>query len=220
MLARLDECISFISSNVSITVPFSLACVAGGFVFQTHLSKVISKAAWKMALCTCGLGAHQPSKLKFLLGRHLATNSFSLGRLFYKSSHQLQNFKCSRNQNGWNLEGCSLNFFCVHATKQPAMQATFLLELFKNINSWNHCIVLLSLYKFIKLNLIYHCFLTVSATIQGEFRVSCPVQTMLEPGSQPSEITCSELTEKCYCSSLSKQGKLATLFTVPVVVEV
>ena len=117
-------------------------------------------------------------------------------------------------------EGCSLNFFCVRATKQPAMQATFLLELFKNINSWNHCIVLLSLYKFIKLNLIYHCFLTVSATIQGEFRVSCPVQTMLEPGSQPSEITCSELTEKCYCSSLSKQGKLATLFTVPVVVQV
>ena len=108
----------------------------------------------------------------------------------------------------------------MRATKQPAMQATFLLELFKNINSWNHCIVLLSLYKFIKLNLIYHCFLTVSATIQGEFRVSCPVQTMLEPGSQPSEITCSELTEKCYCSSLSKQGKLAAFFTVPIVVEV
>ena len=28
----------------------------------------------------------QPSKLKFLLGRHLVTNSFGLGRLFYKSS--------------------------------------------------------------------------------------------------------------------------------------
>ena len=96
MLARLDECISFISSNVSITVPFSLACVAGGFVFQTHLSKVISKAAWKMALCTCGLGAHQPSKLKFLLGRHLATNSFGLGRHFYKSSCQLQNLGAIR----------------------------------------------------------------------------------------------------------------------------
>ena len=100
------------------------------------------------------------------------------------------------------------------------MQATFLLELFKNIKSLNDCIVLSSLYKFIKLSLIYHCFLPVSATIQGEFRLSCPVQAMLEPGSQPSEITCSELTEKCYCSSLSKQGKLATLFTVPVVVEV
>ena len=32
----------------------------------------------------------QPSKLKFLLGRHFATNSFGLGRLFYKSSRQLQ----------------------------------------------------------------------------------------------------------------------------------
>ena len=26
----------------------------------------------------------QPSKLKFLLARHLATNSFGLGKLFYK----------------------------------------------------------------------------------------------------------------------------------------
>ena len=129
-------------------------------------------------------------------------------------------FRCHRNQNGQNLEDCSLNFFCVRATKQPAMQATFLLELFKNIKSLNDCIVLSSLYKFIKLSLIYHCFLPVSATIQGEFRVSCTVQTMLEPGSQPSEITCSELTEKCYCSSLSKQGKLATFFTVPIVAEV
>ena len=173
-----------------------------------------------MALCTCGFGAHQPAKLKFLLGHHLATNSFGLGRPFYKASRQLQNFRCHHNQNGRNLEGCSPNFFCARATKQPAMQATFLLELFKNIKSLNHCIVLLGLYKFIKLNLIYHCFLAVSATIQGEFCVSCPVQTMLEPGSQPSEITCSELAEKCYCSSLSKQGKLATFFTVPIVVEV
>ena len=35
----------------------------------------------------------QPSKLKFLLGRHLATNSFGLERLFYKSSRQVQNFR-------------------------------------------------------------------------------------------------------------------------------
>ena len=48
----------------------------------------------------------QPSKLKFLLGRHLATNSFGLGRLFYKSSRQLQNFRCYGDQNGRNLEGC------------------------------------------------------------------------------------------------------------------
>ena len=35
----------------------------------------------------------QPSKLKFLLGRHLATNSFGLGELLYKSSRHLQNFR-------------------------------------------------------------------------------------------------------------------------------
>ena len=40
----------------------------------------------------------QPSKLKFLLGCHLATNSFGLGRLFYQASRQLQNFRCHGNQ--------------------------------------------------------------------------------------------------------------------------
>ena len=46
----------------------------------------------KMLLaCNCLLD--QPSKVKFLLGGHLATNSVGLGRLFYKSSHQLQNFR-------------------------------------------------------------------------------------------------------------------------------
>ena len=35
----------------------------------------------------------QPSKFKFFLGHHLATKSFGLGRLFYKSSCQLQNFR-------------------------------------------------------------------------------------------------------------------------------
>ena len=48
----------------------------------------------------------QPFKLKFLLGHHLATSSFGLGRLFYKSSHQLQNFRCHGDQNGRNLDGC------------------------------------------------------------------------------------------------------------------
>ena len=38
--------------------------------------------------------SNQPSKLKFLLGRHLATNSFGLGSFFYKSSRQFQNFRC------------------------------------------------------------------------------------------------------------------------------
>ena len=185
MLARLDECISFISSNVSITLPFSSAWVAGGFVCQTH-----KRTKWSVKLKEIGAlhlllwaWCSPTLQVKVLLGCHLATNSFGLGRPFYKSSGQLQNFRCHCNQNGRNLEGCSLNFFCVCATKQPAMQATFLLQLFKNIKSLNNCIVLLCLYKFIKLNLIYHCFLTVSATIQGEFRISCPVQTMLEPGS-------------------------------------
>ena len=49
----------------------------------------------------------QPSKLKFLLGRHLATNSFGLGKLFYKSSHQLQNVRHYGDQNSHNLEGCT-----------------------------------------------------------------------------------------------------------------
>ena len=51
--------------------------------------------------------SNQPSKLKFLLGRHLATNSFGLGRLFNKSSRQLQFFKCHGDQNGPNLEGAN-----------------------------------------------------------------------------------------------------------------
>ena len=46
----------------------------------------------------------QPSKLKLLLAHHLATNSFGLGRLFYKSSRQLQNFRRHGDQNGPNLD--------------------------------------------------------------------------------------------------------------------
>ena len=47
----------------------------------------------------------QHSKLKFLLDCHLATYSFGLGRLFYKSSRQLQNFRRHGNYKGHNLEG-------------------------------------------------------------------------------------------------------------------
>ena len=55
----------------------------------------------------------QPSKLKFFLGCHLATNSFGLGRPFYKSSRQLQNFRRHGVQNGCYLEGfCTLYFSC------------------------------------------------------------------------------------------------------------
>ena len=59
----------------------------------------VTKGVWGKRLKS------QPSKLKFLLGCHLATNSFSLGRLFYKSRCQLQNFRCHGDQNGRNLEG-------------------------------------------------------------------------------------------------------------------
>ena len=47
----------------------------------------------------------QPPKLKFLLGHHLATNSFGLARLFLSSSCHLQNFRHHGNQNGCNLQG-------------------------------------------------------------------------------------------------------------------
>ena len=36
----------------------------------------------------------------------MVTSSFGLGRLFYKSSHQLQNFRHHGDQTGHNLEGC------------------------------------------------------------------------------------------------------------------
>ena len=39
----------------------------------------------------------------------MATNAFGLGRLFYESSHQLQNFRHHGDQNGGNLEGCYSN---------------------------------------------------------------------------------------------------------------
>ena len=51
-----------------------------------------------------------PLKLKFLLGRHFTTNSFGLGRLFYKSSRQLQNVRHHGGQNGCNLKGWSFDF--------------------------------------------------------------------------------------------------------------
>ena len=61
----------------------------------------------------------QLSKLKFLLGCHLAANSFGLGKLLYKASRQLQNFRCHGDQNGPNLEGC-------HGSKFSGSQQSFL----------------------------------------------------------------------------------------------
>ena len=42
----------------------------------SHVSIIVGSAALRV----------EPSKLKFLLSPHLATNSFGLGRLFYKKS--------------------------------------------------------------------------------------------------------------------------------------
>ena len=48
-----------------------------------------------------------------MLGRHLATKSFGLGRLFDKSSRQLQNFRHHGDLNSRNLEGCVDNTILV-----------------------------------------------------------------------------------------------------------
>ena len=70
----------------------------------SHVSIIVGSAALRV----------QPSKLKFFLGCHLATNSFGLGRLFYKSSHQLQHYRFHGDQNGCNLEGwCVSNQFTI-----------------------------------------------------------------------------------------------------------
>ena len=60
---------------------------------------------WNPNLVTSYFYELQPSKLKFLLGRHLATTSFGSGKLFYKSVRRLQTFRCHSDQNGHNLEG-------------------------------------------------------------------------------------------------------------------
>ena len=72
----------------------------------------------------------QPSKLKFLLSRHLATNSFGLGRLFYKSIHQLQNFRHHGDQNGCNLKGCfRAKYTFVVITLQDSIYVTLRINL-------------------------------------------------------------------------------------------
>ena len=52
---------------------------------HTKLSQPVKRLSYFLQLCIKG----QSSKLKFLLGRHLATNSFALGRLFYKSTSKI-----------------------------------------------------------------------------------------------------------------------------------
>ena len=57
----------------------------------------------------------QPSK--FLLGHHLASKSFGLGRLYCKSSRQLQNSTHHGDQNGCNLEWLKTAFFAIVTKK-------------------------------------------------------------------------------------------------------
>ena len=74
-------------------------------------------------------------KLKFLLGRHLATNSFGLGRLFLSASCHLQNFRRHGDQNGRNLEGskpkeCQCGEATVVVHFYPGCNSYFLLVVF------------------------------------------------------------------------------------------
>ena len=73
-----------------------LSCSTGTFAHDIFLS-YSNVGGWR--------NKHlQPSKLKFWLRRHLTTDSFSLGRLLFKSNRQLQNFRHHGHQNGYNLE--------------------------------------------------------------------------------------------------------------------
>ena len=77
----------------------------------------------------------QPPKLKFLLGRHLATNSFGLGRLFLSASCHLQNFRRHGDQNGRDLEGskpkeCQCGEATVVVHFYPGCNSYFLLVVF------------------------------------------------------------------------------------------
>ena len=72
-------------------------------------NKVITKMLSSSLYSIIIIFFNQPFKLKFLLGRHLATNSFGLGRLFFNnSSRKLQNFRRHGNQHGRNLKSCQL----------------------------------------------------------------------------------------------------------------
>ena len=56
----------------------------------------------------------------------MATNSFGFGRLFYKSSGQLQNFRRHSNQNGCNLEGCITKRYLMLITLRAVKELTLL----------------------------------------------------------------------------------------------
>ena len=82
----------------------------------------------------------QPSK--FLLGHHLASKSFGLGRLYCKSSRQLQNSTHHGDQNGCNLEWLKTAFFAIVTKKNvPCSGVTDILINVVNIRSHggDHC---------------------------------------------------------------------------------
>ena len=85
-----------------------LRCIGNALAYHASLQSSVTK----------GPTSTQQSKLKFLPGGHLATNSSGLGRLFYKSSCQLQNFRRHGDQNGRNLEGWHM----VHRSNRTASQ--------------------------------------------------------------------------------------------------
>ena len=73
-----------------------LSCSTGTFAHYIFLS-YSNVGGWR--------NQHlQPSKLKFWLRRDLTTDSFSLGRLLFKSNRQLQNFRHHGHQNGCSFK--------------------------------------------------------------------------------------------------------------------
>ena len=73
-----------------------LSCSTGTFAHDIFLS-YSNVGGWR--------NKHlQPSKLQFWLCRHLTSDSFSLGRLLFKSNRQLQNFRHHGHQNGCSFK--------------------------------------------------------------------------------------------------------------------
>ena len=100
------------------TLRFKYNLLCQSYMFGIFLYSKYWSQRTQFLGCTseCALvkeGMVQPSKLKFFLGHHLATNSFGSGRLFYKSSRQLQNLRPHGDQNGCNLEGCMVAWWFI-----------------------------------------------------------------------------------------------------------
>ena len=76
--------------NTTLTTPLAIvASLPFPFHFPHSCSSPISSSLVHFLF----FFASPTLQVKVFLGCDLATNSFGLGRLFYKSSHQLQNFR-------------------------------------------------------------------------------------------------------------------------------